>query len=599
MGITRWDRAMGMVLGATALQPAYSAEMPLPTIEIQEIVVTGSRLKVPDREYAAHVVILDRVKIDELGVASVAELIRYVPQMPYAFADGFQFGGAQFAEMRGLGVDTTLVLINGRRTVPTAINVAVNAFDLNTIPLAAVERVEILSDSASAVYGADAVGGVINVVLKREIDRPVVEASYGTANGGGEEQRASLSSGYAGERAHASFVLDYFDRDFLLGEARARWADQDFRRFGGFDWRSSATHPGNISSRTGGNLPGLPSPFAAVPEGSSGVGLTPSDFLATAGVRRMASPFAWRSVVTQAERRSAAGLLEYDWTPSLTTFAELLYAQRTSVSQSEPATLTNARVPASNPFNPFGVDVSASYAFEGIGPRHTVAEQTLERALGGARGALGAWEWEAAGLFTQEDSSSWTDNAVNVALANAALASTDPATALNVFQDGPGGSQALLQSLLMRPLTRVSSDGEQLSAFVRGPLFSMAAGEVQVVVGGERRKEAVDFDGAVQLDHTRTVEAGFAEVRVPLVGGEFRWPAVHELSLTLAGRQDHYSDFGGTFNPQYAVRWAPHKDLLLSASYGTSFRAPAIFELFSPRREIVGNVVIDPRRLGE
>lgn len=272
-------------------------------LALEEIVVTGTRLRLPQEQSTASVVIIDRERIDMLGVSSVAELLRYIPQASYTFSENVQIGGAQVAELRGLGVGTTLVLINGRRTVPSAANLAVNAFDLNTLPLAAVERVEVLSDSASSVYGADAVGGVINVILKREIPRPVIDVSVGSARGGALERRASLSGGIAGERLHAVLMLDYFDRDFLLGDERDRWADQDYRRFGSDDQRLPITNPGNVRSRTTANLPGLPSRFAAVPVGSSGVGLTPNDFLATAGQQNLASVFADTSIVSDAERQ--------------------------------------------------------------------------------------------------------------------------------------------------------------------------------------------------------------------------------------------------------------------------------------------------------
>ena len=167
----------------------------------------------------------------------------------------------------------------------TAANAAFNAFDLNMIPIAAVERVEVLSDAASAVYGADAVGGVVNLILKRELERVEADVRYGAASGGAEERRASLSGGFGTERVNASLVLDYFDREFLLGAERERWRDQDYGRFGGTDSRSANANPGNITSRTGANLPGLSSTWAAVPVGSTGIGLTPADFEATAGQR--------------------------------------------------------------------------------------------------------------------------------------------------------------------------------------------------------------------------------------------------------------------------------------------------------------------------
>ena len=593
-------RRYGQLLAACAVLCAGTVRAAEPmAVELEEIVVTGTRLRLESGEVAVPVLVMDRARIEESGAVSVSDLMRLVSQAPYVFSETVQQGGAQFAQLRGLGVDSTLVLINGRRTVPSAGNVALNAFDLNTIPLAAVERVEVLSDAASAVYGADAVGGVVNIVLKRDIPRPAVELSVGSAEGGGEERRASLSGGYAGSRLHASLVLDYFDRDYLLGAQRERWANQDYTRYGSLDWRLPTTNPANISSRTLDNLPGLPSRVAVVPEGSTGVGLTPTDFLPTAGQVSVMSPFAYRSIVSDAERRSASLYADYEMASWLSAFAEALYVDRVTRTQSEPATLFGTRVPATNPFNPFGVEVSTDYLFVGLGPRETVAEADLRRGVLGLRGDLGDWDWELSGLYTRETSSVWTKNAVDLARVTASLASLDPALALNVFQDGPGGSEALLRSLVSESVSELESGGRQVGAFVRGPLASVPAGEIQIVLGGEHRREDLHFDSSVFVDHDRTVDALFAEVRIPLVNSGWQWPLLQEASLTLAGRQDDYSDFGATFNPQYGLQWQPHAHWRVNASYGTSFRAPALFELYGPRREIAGNTVSDPRRNGE
>ena len=585
-----------MLVGASMSLSAMGADLTADSLE--EIVVTGSRLRVTGSD-ATPVLVMDRARIDEVGAVSVTDLLRFVPQAPYLFSETFRQGGAQFAELRGLGVDSTLILINGRRTVPSAVSVASNAFDLNTIPLAAVERVEVLSDSASAVYGADAVGGVVNIVLKRDIPRPTVELSVGSAEGGGVERRASLGGGYAGERLHASLVVDYFDRDYLLGAERERWSNQDFRRYGSADLRAQTTNPANITSRTTANLPGLPSRFAVVPEGSTGAGLTAADFLPTAGERNLESQFAYRSIVSDAQRRSVALSADYEIAPWISAFMEAMVVDRTTRTQAEPATLSSARVPAANPFNPFGVDVSASYLFEGLGPRVTVAESELHRGVGGLRGDIGDWDWEVAGLFTKERASLWTENAVDLARVNASLASTDPATALNVFQDGPGGSEELLRSLISMPVSRLESGGRQVSAFIRGPLTTLPAGELHVVLGGESRREDIYFNSSVFVDHDRDVNAVFAEARIPLVNAQWKWPGMQEVALTLAGRQDDYTDFGSTFNPQYGLQWKVEDGWFVNASYGTSFRAPALFELYGPRREIVGNTINDPRRGGE
>lgn len=583
----------GAELPATTPRPMSSA---LPAqeakgsrfAEIDEVIVTGTRLARAG-ESPAPVTVFTRQKLGELGVATVSEVMKYVPQQPYARWSGSEAGGAQYAEMRGLGVDTTLVLINGRRTVPSAVNAIRNAFDLNTIPLAAVERVEVLSESASAVYGADAIGGVINIILKKDIPRPVLDLSYGTARGGADERRISLSAGYSGERMHSSIVADLFKQDFLLGVQRDRWNNQDFRRFGGSDLRTFNTSPGNVMSLTGDNLPGLPAPIAAVPSGATGA-LTPEDFVATAGQQNRESFDRFTSIVPEGERRSIAAFTEVSFTDQFAGFAEYMYADRRTRDQLAPPGLSGWFVGPQNPFNPFGEPVLVNYRFAGMQPRHAVVESQMHRGLAGVRGALDWGDWEVSLLMSREDSDSWQENVLDFALVDAALNSPDPGQALNVFQDGPAGSPALLASLLA-PQTHNSfeSEGTQANAIVRLAPFSLPAGDVGIAVGGEWRKEEILFDEFLFIEEDRTVSAGFAEVRVPVVD---------ELTMTVAARYDSYSDFGSTFNPQYGLVWRPVSDLMLRASYGTSFRPPALFELYAPTFEF-SVPVLDPRRDNE
>ncbi len=256
--------------------------------QLDEIIVTGSRFE-RSGEGPAPVQVFTKETFHRLGAATVQDVLRYTTQQPFTRSQHFYTSGAAYAQMRGIGVDTTLILINGRRVVPTSNSLVLNAFDLNTIPLAAVERVEVLSDSASAIYGADAMGGVINVVMKKEIPRPILDLQHGAVAGGGESFRSSLSVGYETSRLRSSLILDYFEQEFLSGSERERWSNQDYTRYGGTDYRSMAGMPGTIRSVSGQHLPGLSSSFATVPEGSTGVGLTPADFAATAGMRNRTS----------------------------------------------------------------------------------------------------------------------------------------------------------------------------------------------------------------------------------------------------------------------------------------------------------------------
>lgn len=566
-------------------------------IELEEILVTGSRLG-QTGEGPAPVTIFSRDKLDELGVSTVSEVLSFLPQQPYSRWVGTEAGGAQFAEMRGLGIDTTLVLINGRRVTPSAANVGRNAFDLNTIPLSAVERVEVLSDAASAVYGADAVGGVINVILKRDIASPVMEVSYGAAEGGGEERRLSAAAGHSGGRLSASVIVDYFDRDFLLGQERDRWRNQDYTRFGSIDVRSTQAGRGNVSSLTGENLPGLNAPVAAVPAGATGT-LSVADFAATAGQLNMESLDRYSSIVPAAERLSAATFLTVALTPETDLFGEFLYTDRHSETQTFPATPYGVVVPAENPYNPFGEAVLVNRLFTELGPRRTVVESEFYRETLGIRLPMGSWELEVSALASQEDASSWITNELDVLQLDAAINNTDPTQTLNLFQDGPAANPAVMNSL--RAAANVygyESDGFQGSAIGRGTLFRVPGGNVDMAIGAEWRREKMLFDDFVRISRDRNVSAAFTELRVPIVGAAQRVPGVGSLSLTLAARYDEYTDFGDTVNPQYGVVWKPTGDLTVRASYGTSFRPPSLYELFAPRTEVSGSAV-DPRREGE
>ncbi|HEU4879338.1 MAG TPA: TonB-dependent receptor, partial [Gemmatimonadaceae bacterium] len=551
---------------------------------IDEVIVTGSNLRRAG-EGPAPVTVFDRERIDQLGATSVADVLDYLPQQPFAMRDAQGFGGARTIRLRGLGLGTTLVLLNGRRTVTSALQGSSNVFDLNTIPLGAVERIEVLSDSASAIYGADAVGGVLNVITRSVIDRPQVSVSYGAADGGADERRASLLFGYAGERLRASAIVEGFSRDLLLGAERDLYANQDYTRFGSIDRRSASGNPGNVSSLTAANLPGLSSRFAAVPVGSTGIALTPQDFVATAGTRNMESLNRFLSVVPEADRLSGVGFAEFDISDGLSAFAEILYTDNEGSTAASQATSSALTVPGTNPFNPFGVPVSVSYRFEGLELQSTVSESEAFRGVGGIRGQIRSWEWELAVLSFDEDGTSKRLNTIDSARVTAALASADPAQALNVFADGPGASPAVLASLVAAPVVNTySSEAVQGSGFVRGPLIALPAGPVEAVLGAETREEEIHFEArpAIIMDAQRKTVAAYAEVRVPIIGKDMGIPLAHALTVSVAGRNDHYDDFGDSFNPQYGLTWNLSQSVLLRASHGTSFRPPSLFELYSP-----------------
>lgn len=587
--------------GSSTTRPERIPEVQLSYEVLDEVVVTGSRLKRGRDDGPAPVITFDSARIEQLGVTTVADVLDYLPQQPFTLREFGTPDGRRVVRLRGLGVGTTLVLVNGRRTVTSAIAAATNVFDLNTLPISAVDRVEVLSDSASAVYGADAVGGVVNVILKSYVDQPTVDVFYGAAEGGADEKHASFSLGGKSERVRGLIVVDAFDREALLGSEREFLANQDFRRFGGSDLRSTIANPGNVASLFPGNLPGLNSPFAAVPEGSSGVGLTPADFAATAGTQNRESLLRYLSVVPEAQRLSIWGTGELALTESTALFTELMWSDREGVLQGGKNGVSQFPVFDTNPFNPFGVPVLIDYLFDDLPSLESRTESETARAVIGVKGSLGSWDAEASVLGTRDKGSSGFWNTLDFARLFAAFSSPDPAQALNPFADGPAGSSELLRSFVVtNPIVnRNESQALQWSGFVRGSLFTLPAGEVQVVLGGEARTEKIHFEqrpASVPLDADRKTYAAYSEARVPLVprsSGIGRW------TVTLAGRYDHYDDFGDTFNPEYGLEWSPLESLLIRSSYGTSFRPPSLWDLYQPTASFPGLLIFDPLRNNE
>ena len=203
----------------------------------------------------------EQEEIERTGLTTVGDLLRLIPQQPFLRPDGFRSNGAQYAELRGLGPDTTLVLINGRRAFASAASFSVNAFDLNQLPLSAVERVEVQLDSISVRHGADAIGGIVNIVLRDDIQHPSIEVRYGAAAGGGEQSQAAISAGYHDDKVVAAAILDYRELRPLFGVERDLWRNQDYRRFGSLDMRSPLSSPGNVFAFSG-TMPNIGAPFA-------------------------------------------------------------------------------------------------------------------------------------------------------------------------------------------------------------------------------------------------------------------------------------------------------------------------------------------------
>jgi iron complex outermembrane recepter protein len=590
---------------STALDPAavvrtlpHSTDFDPLRLEPEEVLVLGWPLRdltlsVPP------VVIMERDDLDAIGAPTLPDALRYLSQNAYSRPDGYRSSGAQYAEMRGLGPDTALILINGRRALPSANSLSSSAFDLNTIPVTAVERIEFLLDSAAAAYGSDAIGGVINIVLRDKVQEPTLEVRYGSADGGAEQERVTFSAGLNKDRFHGAVVFDYFDIGGLLGEERSLWRDQDFRSYGGRDHRSLVSSPGNVSSLSG-NLPGLSYPVAAVP-------MEGQDFAATAGQPNLESLLRFSSIVPEATRRTVTAMGTARLADRVTATGELLYVNRDSIYYFLPPALASMPVPGpsplspGNPYNPFGTTVLVNRLLTEYPSQSQSVESEMLRWAAALRGDWSSWNWELSALRSDEQATAVLDHAIDLLAAMRALANPDPALALNPFSSGPIGSPALLDSLLLPPdEDKFSSGGQQFAGFVQGPIWSLPAGPITTVIGAEWRNESMraSNEAAGTFDHNREITSGFAQLRVPVVSDKLKaaLPGLRELTLTAGTRWDDYSEFGDVLRSQMGLLWKPHRDFSVRVSGGSSFRPPSLYELYLPRISAVSRVTDPVRR---
>lgn len=570
-----------------------------PVLEIQtakkileEVTTSASRFRKVEI-LSAPAVVLDRKAIDHSGAATMMQLLHFIPQQPFLRPDGFRSNGAQYAELRGLEPSMTLVLINGHRAFASADSFAVNAFDLSQIPLSAVERVEVQLDSISVRHGADAIGGIINVVLRDDIEHPSVEARYGAADGGGEERQASIGAGMGSKDGRAAVVLDYRDVTPLFGVERDLWRDQDYRRFGSTDMRSLLSSPGNVSVLSFDGLVALGAPFAAIPEQAAGSITQPGEFLPMQLNRE--SLLRYSPIVAADRRVSAVASAQANLSENLIAATDLMVVDRRVVFATVPPFVFNAIVPATNPYNSLQQPVAVMGLVNGLDPTEAGMDSLLIRGSGSLRGKMRSWDWEVSLLRSEEDAEVRLDNVIDPDRLARVLADPDPQRTLNLLGPGPAASPDVLAGVLAPPdIDNIGVDATQLTGVVSGALFALPAGNVTTVLGTEWRKEAVEFDPLLGASN-REVAAGFAELRAPLLDERMQLAALRQLTVTVAGRFDRFTDFGEIFSPQYGLVWSPLRDIEIRGTYARSFRPPSLYELYLPAVR-VDSPIVDPRR---
>ena len=574
---------------------------------VAKVEITGSRLKRIDSEGPAPVNVYTRTDIEQSGQPNLERFLAGLDEVSMSAGEGGFAAtlGQAAVQLRGLPLGSTLVLINGRRVEAVGTSSA-NFFNLNLIPMAAIERVEVVPVGSSAVYGGDALAGVFNVILKTSIAGSSVAANLGSGRGFGA---GGLSLATGARNADGGYLLlGSYSRSTPLTEAeRGFFVDADYRRFGGPDARVRNCTPGTVSSVSGANLPGLNSGFAAIPQRTAGRVAQISDFVATAGTARLCDRYVNGDgipLVYGDETLAFHATGEHGIGGSWSAFGEFTFAKELMQARDNGLSLSNVTVGANNPFNPFGVDVKVTALLGPANGLQGLGRQTrFQRALLGVRGGLaGDWETELTLSSVRDNGGQQNFNLdIDRTARAAALAASSPSAAINPFTTGRAASDEVLRSIWTDDDSMNHGRKDQVSGLLRGGLFH---GAVEAVVGAESAHDRYDAASPDQetVNHgSRRDSAAYGELRAPLPSMGAPGNTRSLATLTLAVRRDHYTDFGSASSYQTGLEVRPSRGLLIRASSATSFKPPTLLQTNvtdspTPAQEFS---LVDPARGGE
>ena len=620
--------SLGALLTGTVLLTGASASA-ADEEEIETVTVTGSRIVYSPTDGPQPLTVVTREDIEASGLLSVGDLIQRLPVQGSGINRTYNNGGdgSVRVELRALGSARTLVLVNGKRWVASGEG-ANASIDLNTIPMASIERVEVLKDGASAIYGSDAIAGVVNIILRKNYEGIEFSHQGGNfaADGGGSEQTWSVIGGGAADHTRFTMGASLTTIDALSNADRSETAARPAN--GG----SSGTPQGLFSYE------GVFEEFDGFTliEGQAGTDQSHFREWVNPDDRFNYNPDNY--IQTPSERRNIFLNVSYDLTDQISFLFDALYQNRLSDQLLAPTPLfwgfsADEGIDATNIYNPFdmtfcgfsgtnnlGVDCATldePVAIGWFGRRMVEAGnrnflQDIEtfRSGFGLEGTLDdRWNWLVYWSWAQNKSSSTTEGLLNTDAIRKALGPADGCTApcvpLNIFGGQGTDAQYLGEglwsgsgSITEEMLNYISftahdtggNDMRNLTAQVTGTLMDLPAGSVGVAVGYEMREEsgftspdalivtgATSGNASQPTDGSYDVAEYFAEIGIPLLSGA---SLAESLDLNIAIRHSDYSTFGRTTNGKYNIMWRPYSSLLVRVTASDGFRAPSIPGLF-------------------
>lgn len=579
------------LFGADALAQDTSQPQQLERVEI-----TGSAIKRIDAETAVPVTILKIEDLKKEGVNTVEQVLSRLSasqsQQGTSQSVGLQTGGASFADMRGLGQNKTLILLDGRRIAPNTIDGS--APDLNVIPFAALERIEVLRDGASSLYGTDAIGGVINFITRRSLKGGTISAGYDSPqHPGGKQYNANGAFGF-GDMASDGFnvlaTLDYQKQDRIAASQRS-FGSTGYLPGHGIFKSSGSSDPGNYSQGGASDNP-------------AGPACSSNAFIFNQSGNSCRYDYTkWVDLIPETERISGLikGSLRLNQDHQLNV--SYFYAQDTNSTVIAPVPYAALTMNPGTPFFPgngitppptaFTIDptqpISIRWRDVPNGGRAQTDHNAQQRFVASLEGSVVGWDYNSGVSYNENTyrgdlTGGYTDGTIiTPGVLNGII---------NPFGAQTAAGQALLNS--------AGATGTLLSGNSRTYSFDARASRelgdwlnagraAALAVGAEVRRETLKYaanqdfatrvvsstgvDPSTNQQGGRNVYAAFAELNVPVI---------KDLDITGAIRYDKYSDFGSTVNPKVSFRYQPSQQWLFRGSYSTGFRAPSLYELNNP-----------------
>ena len=622
---------------AQAQQVAQAAPAQTAQPAVEEVLVTGSLIH-GAAAVGVPVTSLGQQDFLEAGAVTTSDLLKTQPSVSVlesltATNTGGDIGGIQRVSLHNVG--RTLLMVDGVRMTGQGINGT--STDPSFIPSLALDSLDVLADGASATYGSDAIGGVVNVLLKRGYDGAVSEFRISDSTDiGGLSLMGSQLYGRKWDSGDITLTYQYINQAPVYGPAR------DYFTYDFIPWGLNnvtplnSADPGIVSIGSAKAPAGTPLGFAtsagttcsncfSIPKGQNGVGLTWAQILANPGESNEINPYNESWVLPQVTRSSSVLTFDQDiWrgglVPDIQFFATGFYDHRNLVEHSSASggfaqgNAFTAAVPTTNPYYPIGAPA-------GLIMNYDINSQVLGR--GGAVSSDGHYEvgfnldlpysWLGKLFYarTTDSNAQDFDNVVNANAVSAALGNTVPASGkfasftkpanipyLNLFCDPTAFTCNTAATLNYIIASRQATEHERFNeagATFDGPLFGLPGGPLRAAIGVDYLSEDLfssNVDGTTSQigesapgitiqSFSQTIFASFAQLNVPIVGKDNDIPLIESLEFELSGRIDNYSTFGVTKNPKISATWNVAEGLTLRATLGTSFRAPSFTNLGS------------------